>query len=100
MQQYTKPSPALVGFAFGGEITTKQIIADVWSVRALKNLVKKQRGGMGMVEVAVIMVCGVNSQSFFNRMISSTSVGNEGEDHAANLGKSNPGREKTQHTKE
>ena len=34
---------------------------------------------MGMVEVAVTIVCGVDAQSFSTKMTFSTSVGNKGE---------------------
>lgn len=58
---------------------------------------------MGMVEVAVTIVCGVDAQSFSTKMIFSTSVGSKGGwggggNHAAPLGQSSPGREKTQYT--
>lgn len=57
-----------------------------------------------MVEVAVTIVCGVDAQSFSTKMIFSTSVGSKGggggENHAAPLGQSSPGREKTQYTRD
>lgn len=40
---------------------------------------------MGMVEVAVTIVCGVEGQSFSNKMTLITPERNEGKNHAANL---------------
>lgn len=50
--------------------------------------------------MAVTVVGGRDSQSFSNKMTFSTSEGNEGGNHSANLGESNEGREKTQYTKD
>lgn len=52
-----------------------------------------------MVAEAVTIVCGVESQSFSNKMTLTIPEGNEGGNHAANLIKKNgPGREKTEYT--
>ena len=48
-----------------------------------------------MVKVSLTVVCGMESQSFSNKMTLRTSEGNEGGNHATNLGESNEGREKT-----
>lgn len=56
---------------------------------------------MGMVEVAVTIVCGVEGQSFSNKMTLITPERNEGKNHAANLikkKKKSPSREKTEYT--
>lgn len=55
---------------------------------------------MGIVEAVVTSECGVDSQNFSNKMTLSTSKENEGKNQAANLGKSNPGTQKTEYTKD
>lgn len=50
-----------------------------------------------MAEMAVTIACGVDGQSFSNKMTLSTSEENEGGNHAANLRKQTRQRENRVH---